>query len=263
MAARTSTKQIRSTRNYRLFHRDKQNRVLDLKKHRKLQKSMERYGFLQSFPIVCHRNGSKTLSVKDGQHRLAFAEQLGLPVYFVEEDVDFDVADVNNTQKIWATKDYALKFAADGVSDYQEGLEFSEQYGIPVGKAFSLLAGTTSFNNVQDAFCGGVFKIKDRDWAHAVAGVYSQMCRLSSDLKKAAFLDACMSICRVPEFDAERLVQCAARCRDKLVSYSTRDAYLAMLEEVYNFGRKHLFGLKSAAVMAMRDRSPCGEKQVK
>lgn len=68
-----------------------------------------------------------------------------------------------------------------------------------------------------------------------------------------------MSVCRVPDFDAGRLLQCAARCRERLVSYSTRDAYLGMLEEVYNFGRKQLFGLKSAAVMAMRDRFPIRE----
>ena len=36
-----------------------------------------------------------------------------------------------------------------------------------------------------------------------------------------------------------------------------------MMEEVYNFGRKDLLGLKSAATMAMRERNATGKHSVK
>jgi hypothetical protein len=257
----SATKAIRSTRNYRMFHRSTDNRVLDLRKHRKLKDSMEKYGFLQSFPIVCHRNGDKNLYVKDGQHRLTFAEMLGLPVYFVEEAIDFDVAAINCTSKVWNLKDYALKFAANGLQSYQEGIDFAEQYGIPIGSTFAMLGGTMTFSNVADKFAAGEFKVKDRDWAHAVAGTYTPMVDLSPSLKSARFLEACMWVCRVEEFDIKRLVHSASQCRDKLLSYSTRDAYLSMLEEVYNFRRSKLFGLKVAATMAMRDRNAVSVKK--
>jgi hypothetical protein len=64
-----------------------------------------------------------------------------------------------------------------------------------------------------------------------------------------------MAVCRVEEFDPERLLHNAAKCRDKLVSYSTRDAYLGMLEQIYNFNRRQLVGLTALATMAMRERS--------
>lgn len=69
-----------------------------------------------------------------------------------------------------------------------------------------------------------------------------------------------MAVCRVPGFDAKRLIGGAERCRDKLGSYSTREAYLEMMEEIYNFGRKQLVGLKSQAMMIMKDRNACNAK---
>jgi ParB-like chromosome segregation protein Spo0J len=78
-------KKIVNTRNYRLFERDSgENRPLDIKKHKKLMESMKKYGFLEVFPVVVTRNGGDKLIVKDGQHRIAIAEALGLPVYYVE-----------------------------------------------------------------------------------------------------------------------------------------------------------------------------------
>jgi hypothetical protein len=258
-----SSRKVQSTKNYRLFAGNDENRPLDLKKHRKLEKSMKKYGFLACFPIVCWRNKEGKLIVKDGQHRLAIAEALGLTVYWIEEETDFDVAVINCTSKTWTLKDYARKFAANGLKDYQEGMEFADRHGIPIGIAFAMLGGTTTFGNIQNHFEGGTFRIKDRKWAEAVAGVYGPMVTLSPSLRAANFLGACMAVCRVPDFDAKRLLSCSERCREKLVAYSTRDAYLQMIEDVYNFGRKQLVGLKSQAMMAMRERNAVAPKKPK
>ncbi len=251
-----SSKKIQSTRNYRLFERHtSENRPLDIKKHRKLHDSMKRYGFLESFPIVCHRNGDNHLIVKDGQHRLLIAETLSLPVHWVEEKVDFDVAVINCAAKIWGLRDYAQKFVANGHKAYQEGLDFSEDHGVPIGTAFALLAGTTSFGNCQNQFVDGTFKVRDRSWADAVAGIYAPLSLMAPALKNNRFVEACMAVCRIKDFDPKRLLANAERCREMLVSYSTRDAYLDMMETIYNFHRKQLVGLKTLAVMAMRERN--------
>lgn len=250
-----ATQKIQSTRNYRLFKRSADNRVFDLGKHKRLERSLRKYGFIPAFPIVCSRNGAKQLTVKDGQHRLTIAESLGLPVFWVEDQTDFDIAEINGTAKTWDVKDYAAKYAANGNEHYQEILDFADQHSIPIGIAAGLLAGT-GFTNVRNAYLAGEYKVKDRSFATSVAGIYVPICTLSSAVKNARFLQACMGVCRVPQFEAKRLLQNTQRCREKLVAYSTADAYLNMLEEIYNFGRKQLFGLKAAATMAMRDRNP-------
>lgn len=245
---------LNCTKNYRLFLPNPDNRPFDAKKHKRLLNSMKRYGFLSCFPIACFRNGDKHLVVKDGQHRLAFAETLGLPVWWIEEKIDFDVALINCTPKTWVLKDFAEKYALGGKKAYQDGLEFAAVHGLPIGVTFSLLAGTTTFSNIQGQFVDGSFKVKDRAYAELVASIYTSMVDLSQDVRNARFMEACMGVCRVQEFKPSRLIQNAKRCREKLISYSTKDAYLEMLEEIYNFGRHELVGLKAKARMVMRKR---------
>lgn len=264
MAKRSSaTSAIKATKNYRLFTRSVENRPFDMKKHKKLKESMKLYGFLRCYPIVCCRNSKKHLVVKDGQHRLAIAEELGLPVYWIDELVDFDIATVNSTPKTWTLKDFAQKHAANGLRPYQEGLDFAGQHGLPTGTAFALLSGTTTYNNVANAFVGGTWKVKDRAWADAVAGIYVPLVTMAKCLRNARFIEACMGVCRVEQFKAARLLRSAARCREKLVAYSTKDAYLDMLESIYNFGHSRLLGLKAAATEAMRKRNIATQAKAK
>src|SRR5215813_10188093 len=146
-----------STRNYGLFISNTgDNRLLNLEEHRPLLQSMKEYGFLNSFPISVARAGNRKFTVKDGQHRLVFAEKLGLPVYYVVEDVNFDVAKVNRSIKIWGPRDYAQKYAANGVKSYQEGLEFAAQHGLAIGISFALLGGTSGYTNIAEQFKAGL-----------------------------------------------------------------------------------------------------------
>lgn len=255
MAKKSVSKKINVTKNYRLFTLSKENRIVNVKKHKPLRKSMQQCGFLSCFPIVCTRDENKHLVIKDGQHRLAIAEELGLPVYWCEEETPFNIAIINCTSVGWGPQDHAEKYANQDIPEYTEGLEYAKTHGLPVGTAFSLLGGTTTFGNIKDDFVHGKFKIKDREWADRVASIYGPITTISKKCRKAAFVSACMAVGRVKDIDIKRLIAGAERCRDKLVAYSTRDAYLDMLEEIYNFGRKQLFGLKAAANMAMKERN--------
>jgi hypothetical protein len=253
---------ITATKNYRLFTFSSDNRQRNDRKHKKLLKSMQQYGFLASFPIVCARDGAGNLVVKDGQHRLMFAEELGLPVHYTVESVPFDIAVVNSTAKVWALIDYAEKFATNGVESYVAGLKFANRFKLPVGTAFSLLAGTTTFSNVHEDFIDGKFQIRDQLWAEDVAFLYTGLISISSEVDNKRCIEACMACCRVSDFDKQRLLGGAKRNREALKAYSTRDGFLEMLETIYNFGRKNLVPLKIQAIQAMRDRLPVRSKAV-
>lgn len=254
---------VNATKNYRLFARSDENRALVPEKHKRLLESMKQYGFLPEFPIVCYRDKNKNLVVKDGQHRLSIAETLGLTVHWVEESAPWDVAMVNSTARGWVPFDYAERYARQGKRDYEEGIEFMRAHGIPIGISFALLGGTTTFSNVQRDFLEGTFKVKDRKWAAAVAAVYGPFTVASKACRNARFIEACMAVCRIEGFSADRLLQNLGRCRDKLGAFASRDAYLEMLETIYNFGRKTLFALKNEAIMAMRRRNAVGTPAAK
>lgn len=247
---------VLTTTNYSLFVRHSgENRPLDINKHRALVTSMKRYGFLP-FPILVYRDVSGHLVVKDGQHRLNIAESLGLPVDYIVCDVDFDIAVVNCAAKGWSTLDYAQKHAENGNADYKAGLDFAARHKIGISYAFAMLAGCVNFSAVSREFQDGTWKIRDQDWAESVARLYCPMLKMSPKLKTHGFVSACMAVCRVSGFSHARMLSGADQCRDKLQSYSTREAYLEMMETIYNYHRKHLVGLKSLALMAMRDRDP-------
>lgn len=251
-----SVPKVSVTKDYRLFLRSPDNRPTDAGKHRRLRDSFQKYGFLSAFPIVCRRNSDKRLVVVDGQHRLMFAESFQVPVYYIVTEDDFSTSEVNSTALVWTVYDHAKHFAEKGVDEYLELLEFHELYALPIGTAAAMLAGVQSYARyVANSFVTGDFKIKDREWAHRVATLYTNLVRLNKVVRSNPMLQACMAVCRVKNFDQKRLLQNSERCRDKLVSYSTRDAYLEVLEEIYNYGRKQLISLKIDAIMAMRDRS--------
>lgn len=256
-----SISKIQATKNYRLFvrHHD-ENRPLTPEKRQRLKDSMKKYGFLKCYPIICFRDSDGKLIVKDGQHRLAIAEELGITVHWVLADTDFDVALVNATVKGWSKRDYAMKYAANGVKAYEEILDLHERHAISVTMAAQLLGGTATFQNISKSFHSGTFKIKDRKWAEAVASLYAQLGNISRQLKDGHFLSSLMACCRVKDFDSDRLLNGAQKCREKLVKYGSREGYMDMLEQIYNFNRSKLFGLKIAALMEMRSRNPARKK---
>ncbi len=259
MAERTKRKQINVTRDYSMFTRDSDNRDVNVKRHRLLLASMKKHGFLSAYPIVAHKNGSGKWHIKDGQNRFTIAQSLDLPIHWVEDESDFDIAEINNTQVVWNLRDYAQKYSRNGIKEYTEAMEFSERHRLPIGLGFAMLAGTTTFQNIKDDYVSGKYRIRDRKWAESVAAVYTKLYALSKDLKHKSFLEAVMAVCRVEDFSATRLLQNAQRVRDKLVGYSNREANLDMLEEIYNYGRSKLFPLKISAITVMRERCPMGK----
>lgn len=249
-----AAKKINHTSNYDLFHYGDDNRPLAMEQHGSLLESMRKYGFLSSFPISVVRDRKGRLIVKDGQHRLAIARQLGIGVYWIEEEVDYDVAEVSTTSKAWKPLDYAKKYATQGLPDYIEALDFATDRKIVPSIAFALLSGRGTFNSeVRAEFQSGEFRVTHRAWADNVARLFVGMTQVNRKLRASNFMLACAAVCRVPDFDCARMLSAAAKCREKLGQYSTRDAFLAMLESVYNFNRSAKVPLKFLAIQVTNE----------
>jgi hypothetical protein len=255
-----ATPRIQVTKNYKLFGKSIDNRDVDLKGRRDLEESMKQYGFLRCYAIVCGRDKDKNLYVKDGQHRLATAIKLGLEVCWIEDTSDMDVATVNSTQRQWKTKDYAWKYANKGNQHYKEVLQFVAEHRISISLAARLLSGTQASGNFSRKFRNGEFKVKDRDFAHRVVSIYVPSIKASKNLRNRYYLLACSKAAMGAAFSVKRFTDSLAKHRELLVNFGSADAYMDMMENVYNFGRRDLFPLKIEAIKAMRDRTPSGPK---
>jgi hypothetical protein len=266
---------IEVTRNYRMFHTaesqlerpEQANRSLKLKKHKALFESLKEQGFLPWYPIVCYRRGGK-LIVRDGQHRLAIAEQLNLPVYYLVAWEDFDIAVVNSTVRVWDVLDYAERHANAGVSDYQAAIDFAREHKMPLSTVAALLAGKTSYGVIREDFQQGEFRISvDMGFAVRVATMYMETCRYSAKIKHQRFFEACIAMNWVEGFRPEFFVKRAAYHVGRLLPYSTRDEYLGMIQDIMNEGqsvsRRRGWAVDAQKEIAKRQPRPSDVKRKK
>jgi hypothetical protein len=253
--------EIHMTRDYSLFRLSEENRNLDLKAHKDLLISMKEMGFLPMHPIVCYHNGNGIRVIKDGQHRFEYAKQLGLPVYYIETDKDYDLIATNLGQRSWTTKEIVSFYARHGNEDYRIALEFSDTFRMSLGHALAVLAGTVSGRNVSCPLRKGVYRIKDKSYAMMVGGLLKSLLDTTRKFtRKHAVEEACMAVCRVVEFSPERLIASARKNVARIEPCASKEAYLELFEDLYNHGKSSFerIPLKFLAEKAMKNRMPIG-----
>lgn len=255
----SKNKIIKKTKNYSDFVFDPRNRPINLKKHRRLKKSMQRKGFMYNYPISVVTNGSGKKQVEDGQHRFCIAKELGLPIYYVEVEDRLDLQAIDGSIEKWRYVDHAGSFVRQGKPEYKELIKFHEEYNLPLSLCVGLLSGSTSLQKeVSERYYDGNFVIKDRAFAEKVAitvfgfkGYYN-----FKAYKHRNFVRALYACCRVKGFDQERLINKVKVCPEKLVNYSAVDDFLRMIEDIYNYHvmLKNQFPLALEAKKAMQLR---------
>lgn len=106
------------------------NREISTPHVRELVKSMEKYGFLVSNPILVDK---EQMTILDGQHRFLAAKKLGIPYYYTyatgEDDTKAEfIRDVNITHKNWSTSDYRKQLVNSGDANYSNYQKMLERY---------------------------------------------------------------------------------------------------------------------------------------
>jgi hypothetical protein len=238
--------EILETTDYLKFSASKGNREVNIGRRRGLIASMKKYGFLDSGAISVIKQKSGSLVVHDGQHRLAAAEMLGIPVKYIIEDVPYDVVEIVNTAVRWNHADYARKWAEDGVESYKKLIAFSEKYSLPVGHALSLLIGSNSGGSMTP-FREGKLVIRNEAMAHKIAKTFREIVEIDKNLDKRMFLRAISYCVRIPGFDLDRLLQACKRHRQLLRNEPTCEAFLGMIESVYNYRNANKIPVKFEA----------------
>src|ERR1700728_1996405 len=152
---------IQSTKNYELFKFLPENRDIKSSILEKLTKSIKRNNFLCDFPLIVDSN----YNVLDGQHRLAVAKALKLPIYYIISNTikSDDMAFVNDAGGKWIREDYIKHFAEKGNVNYVKLRDLLKKLNIPIHEAIiyiggekrvskSLRDGTYIYDIVEDNF---------------------------------------------------------------------------------------------------------------
>jgi hypothetical protein len=228
---------INETREYSKFKFSEKNRAIDNGALRKMINSLKIYGWLSAYPMhVTPQNGR--LVIIDGQHRFTAAQSLNLPVLYVvsEEADDRSLGLINSAQKPWDKFDFVSSFHNQGNSHYTKLLDFSETNKLPLGVAARLLMGqhggrTTCTKEIRD----GKFKIKNIQSAENIAQIILRLKKIVKWASNSNFVSALMKASRVKGFNHEQFISRCEANPGLLVLQPTTDAFLEMIEKIYNY----------------------------
>jgi hypothetical protein len=229
------TTQIQESKDYDKFEMLEFNR--DIKKLSNLIHSMRIHGWIDAYPLHVVKNGNSKLKIKAGHHRFTAAEKLGIPIKYVICD---DAASIHTLEKAtipWSLEDYVVSHFKTGKKDYGEIMNLHEQTGIGLNSIFSMMAGQIcDSNNRTTKIKGGEFSIKDRKHPLKVVDMIL-FCKQRgvSWANQKSFVQAISSILLVEQMDIERLKSKVANYTSLVKKQPSKDEYIRMLEEVYNF----------------------------
>lgn len=231
---------IQKTTDYSKFRFSLENRDVQLSKpsSRNLRDSMNRYGWLDAFPMMCKQNG-KALVIVDGQHRFSIAKEIGLPVKYVIDNTDVDVSRINESQRSWNLHDYMNRWQKDGRTEYNSVQEFMDEYGLPIGMAINMLYGNTvTQGHAMKEFRRGNFRVRNRVRAEKIARAYNKVIGANNSAKNSRFLAALQMCFNVADFDPDRFVDSCQKYPHMIQPYGRTSDYLDMIEEIYNHAKK-------------------------
>ena len=231
---------LRVTKDYSIFEMHPLNR--DLREKPILLESMKVHGFMPSSPIQCVRNGHGTLKVIRGHNRLSYAKRLKLPVWYVIDESNTDIYNLEGDGgQHWNIRDFLVSRAKDGDQHCSRVLEFQKKHRLTQGAAVSLLGGQgAGSNNCFKSVKKGTFRIAP-DLKHAIAVVnvtdHFRACGVHF-ATQSALVNAVSAALRVPELDAEILKHRISKSPALLQRRTNVDGYLDELEALYNYGAK-------------------------
>ena len=259
---------IQQTRNYGLFCQDKFNRPITEHDHSRLARlraSMKEHGFMPCFPIWVIRQEDGKLKVKDGQHRLATAEELSLTVYYVEWDRDdINSSELGGTGSGWSLRDFIHSFAEQGKKDYQELLNFQIENGMELGICASILYGySANSSSVLRMARTGDYVIRDREGAKRVVAILNELRKHVDWSSGRCCVGAISRFIHVKEFVDQQFIHKINSYPALLVKQPTVDMYTDMFDAVYNHNSKQKIALAFMAKQSTSKRGDMSEINIK
>lgn len=197
----------------------------------KLVSSLRRKNLLHINPIIVNSN----MEIIDGQHRFEACKELKIPVTYIL-DSTLEVEDVkllNQNAKNWTMTDYLDFYVGQENFNYMVFQKFMKEWDISLQCALSLLAGNDGGKSYAD-FKEGNFITKDIKKANEIAKHIYDF-KYYPGFKKRSFILAIQGLLNLPNYNKDTMIQKFEIQRTKLVDCVSKEQYMKLLEEIYNF----------------------------
>jgi hypothetical protein len=227
---------MNKTKQYSKFIYVKGNRPIDPNHVKKLAESIHEKNLLHLNPVLV----TSKMQVIDGQHRIEAAKLLKIEIYYEVSDeiTKSDMSRLNKNKKNWTITDYINYYCEEGYQIYIRFRDFANEN--PQFKLSVLLKivlpsdGSEYTKSVQD----GVLNISNMDKAKKIIDAINKINNLPFDFKfiyDCRFPLAIGKCITTPKFNIDNLTEKIKANPRRFVKCSTKEEYLELIEEIYNY----------------------------
>lgn len=249
-------KRILETNNYSKFELLDFNR--DVRKTRHLETSMIKHGWIDAYPAHVIRNpNTGKLQIKAGHHRFIVAQKLRIPIKYVECRDEATIHELERSTTPWKLKDYLISYVRLGKIAYDRVLQYHQETGINLAASISMLGGESAgSNNLHKQFKDGTYRLGDPTHA-TIVGDIALCCKQSGFAYACAklFIEALSKVVWAEGFSPEVLKKKISRYVDHMKKQPSKQAYVEMLDSIYNRGSQNKIPLAFLAEEAARKRN--------
>jgi hypothetical protein len=246
---------IQTTTNYGQFNFLLANRSINESKVKNLAHEIAVNGL--KVPIIVNER----LEVIDGQHRLQACKQVKEPLkYFVSRGATVaDAAAANQAGSNWNKRDWIDYHAARGNQDYlklQTWIAHCKSMGVISLDAAILFAQNNATTKtlykkdgqiIDKKVAGsvllgnqlkvGTWQFGDEKTAFQLLEMYCELSETAAWTNKKLFITTMIRVSRISDFNLKWLLKQIKKYPQKWYNCVNGDAYIAMIEDIYNYNR--------------------------
>lgn len=228
---------VLSTIDYGQFKIDKANRHLQAKHVKDLAMSIQTHNYMPYNPIMISQDGY----IIDGQHRIAAARSLKIPVsYVVVPNTNLETVRLLNANlRPWALNDFVNCFIILGNKDFKILRDFREKYLLPITTASYLLgkrlSGSINGGKGAKYIKDGTFKVVNLEEAEKMMNMLSAI-RHKTDRniwRSREFIAAFIRICEKGA-NPELMIEQLKASPEKVHVQPSVMHYVFVLQDIYN-----------------------------
>lgn len=234
------TTNVYETTNYRKFKKMLDNREVSPNRVQKIVKSIDQVGYVMS-PIIVNEK----MEVIDGQGRLAAAERLGLPVYYVvAPGIGIEECRAMNlNQSNWNIKDFVNSYSAGGninyinltnlMKEFEKTLGVNTLYAIAYGDVYHSAGG------VGERIRSGLLMFDSAEYVSArkLCNYLTEFAPIVNRIggRKELYFGAIRFMVTCDGCDRKALKERVVKRQTSLLPVANMEQALDMLGDCYNF----------------------------
>lgn len=226
---------VLETNNYGMFVLSEFNR--DVRKTWNLETSMQKYGWIDAYPLHVIRKEDRHLEIKDGHHRFYVARKLGIPVKYIECNDEITMAELVRATVPWSIRDFLDSFAKSGKEAYVKVLAFHMKTGISLVACISMMAGQSAGSgNWTRQFKEGTYRLGDLTHANTVALIVGECKKCGFPFwNNTQFVAAVSKVAWAEGFEPQILRNKISLFYELLKKQASKEEYVNMIELIYNY----------------------------